>query len=276
MLSLGAVDAMAQQSARRYNIAVCDWMILKRQKIGEFKLAHEIGADGVEMDMGGLGRRDSFDSKLRDVDFQKKFRAEAAKYQLAVPSVAMSGFYAQSFVAKKSYRWLIEDCLNTMEVMGAKIGYLPLGGCGDLNACSAELVKRLHEVGEMAAKRGLVIGIRTQFDAKENKRLLKEIDSDGIKIYYNFQDAVDQGRDVCKDLKRLGRKRICQIHASLTDSVTLDRDPRIDLKKVKATLDKMHWSGWLVVERSRDASQIKNVKGNFGRNVKYLHEVFAE
>ena len=35
-----------------FKISVCDWMILKRQKIGEFVLAHEIGADGVEVDMG--------------------------------------------------------------------------------------------------------------------------------------------------------------------------------------------------------------------------------
>ena len=98
--------------------------------------------------------------------------------------------------------------------------------------------------------------------------------SKGIKIYYNLQDAVDQGLDPCKELKKLGPKNIAQIHASLTDSVTLDRDPRIDLRQVKKTLDKMKWKGWLVVERSRDAKDTKNVRGNFGRNVAYLKEIF--
>ena len=64
---------------------------------------------------------------------------------------------------------------------------------------------------------------------------------------------VDQGIDPVKDLKRLGVENISQIHASLTDSVTLDRDPRIDLRRIKRVLDKMGWSGWLVVERSRNA-----------------------
>lgn len=40
---------IAQQ---RYKIGVCDWMVLKRQKLGEFKLAKELGCDGLEMDMG--------------------------------------------------------------------------------------------------------------------------------------------------------------------------------------------------------------------------------
>ncbi|MBP1541416.1 MAG: hypothetical protein ILA25_04525 [Prevotella sp.] len=58
---------------------------------------------------------------------------------------------------------------------------------------------------------------------------------------------VDQGIDPAKDLKRLGVENISQIHASLTDSVTLDCDPRIDLRRIKRVLDKMGWSGWLVV-----------------------------
>ena len=58
--------------------------------------------------------------------------------------------------------------------------------------------------------------------------------------------------------------------------MTLDQDPRIDLRKVKKTLDKMTWSGWLVVERSRNAQDIRNVKGNFGRNVAYLKEIFQD
>lgn len=51
---------------QRYKIAVCDWMILKRQKIGSFQLVHELKGDGVELDMGSLGKREMFDNKLRE------------------------------------------------------------------------------------------------------------------------------------------------------------------------------------------------------------------
>jgi hypothetical protein len=39
----------------------------------------------------------------------------------------------------------------------------------------------------MAWKEGLVIGIETSLDAKNELALLREINSKGIKIYYNFQ-----------------------------------------------------------------------------------------
>ena len=77
-----------------------------------------------------------------------------------------------------------------MKVMNAKVAFLPLGGIKAGWEQEPELrtrvVKRLKEVGDMAASEGLVIGIETQLDAKGDVRLLKEIDSPGIKIYFRF------------------------------------------------------------------------------------------
>ena len=75
MLAAWPIDLMAQ----RYRVAACDWMMLKRQKIGEFKLAREIGADGIEMDMGPLGQRVLFENKLRDEHFQQLFELFEAR-----------------------------------------------------------------------------------------------------------------------------------------------------------------------------------------------------
>ena len=281
ILSWVLSPVLAQQAntlSHRYKVAACDWMMLKRQKLGEFKLSHEIGADGVEMDMGGLGKRDTFDNKLHQVYFQELFKKTAAEYQIEVPSIAMSGFYGQSFLKHRNYRVLIDDCIKTMQVMGAKIAYLPLGGCGNDWTTDDEqrrrLVSRLHVAGEMAHSEGLVIGIRTGLSAKEDIKLLEQINSEGIQIYFSVQEALDNKRDLYKELKTLGRKRICQIHISETDGVTLPHSKNIDMHRVKEQLDKMGWSGWLVVERSRDAGDVRNVKKNFGMNIRYLKEVF--
>ena len=283
ILSWVLSPVLAQQAntlSHRYKVAACDWMMLKRQKLGEFKLSHEIGADGVEMDMGGLGKRDTFDNKLHQVYFQELFKKTAAEYQIEVPSIAMSGFYGQSFLKHRNYRVLIDDCIKTMQVMGAKIAYLPLGGCGNDWKTDDEqrrrLVSRLHVAGEMAHSEGLVIGIRTGLSAKEDIKLLEQINSEGIQIYFSVQEALDNKRDLYKELKTLGRKRICQIHISETDGVTLPHSKNIDMHRVKEQLDKMGWSGWLVVERSHDAGDVRNVKKNFGMNIRYLKEVFQD
>ena len=272
---LGTEALMAQQ----YKVGVCDWMILKRQKLGEFDLAKQIGSDGVEMDMGGLGQREMFDNKMRDPKEAAHFKHVADSLGIEIGAMAMSGFYAQDLTKRDNYLELAKDCFDTMDKMGdVKVAFLPLGGCGNDWATDkskrGDIVKRLHNIGEAAKARGKRVGIDTPLDAKDNLKLLKEIKSDGIGIFYKWQTIVENGWDVVKDMKKLGAKNICAIHASNTDRVWLRNDSTLDVPQIKKTLDEMGWSGWLFVERSRDVKMVRNVKMNYSANVFYLKEIF--
>lgn len=301
-----ATPSAAKAGEKSIKVACCDWMILKRQKLGEFKLSSELGADGVELDMGSLGRRVLFESKFRpkrdslklsatmeelqQLPDVKTFREEAAKYNLEFSSVAMSGFYAQSFLKRDNYVDLVQDALNTAQLFSTKVLYLPMGGSGttwqEVNSEDyGKLVERLHTAGEMAKKAGCVIGIRTGMPAEFDLQLLKKVKSEGIKIYYSVQVACDRTKAegykgpsstdiICKELKLLGTKNICQIHISNTDGQTLRNDKMVDMPRIKAALAKIKYKGWLVIERSRNANDARNVKGNYSDNVSFLHDVF--
>ncbi len=279
LLCVQALPLDAQNVQKRYRVAACDWMMLKRQKLGVFALSKDIGANGVELDMGPLGKRILFENKLRDEAQAMKFKHVADSLGIEVPSMAMSGFFAQNFITRDNYRDLISDCLQTARRFGSKVVFLPLGGSGHewkhKGAQRDTLISRLRVAGTMAQAQGITIGIRTQLSAKDNIRLLKAVGSPAVKIYYNFQDAADNHRCIVKELKQLGKDRIIQIHASNTDSVNLREDPEIDLPKIKKTLDEMGWNGWLVVERSRDVTRVRDTRHNFGRNVAYIKEVFG-
>lgn len=265
------------QKDQRYKIGLIDLMLLKRQKLGAITLTKQIGADGVEVDMGGLGNRPSFENVLLTDSIRKQFLDKAKELDLKIFSLAMTGYYAQSFCNRAEYKRSIEDCITTMKLMDVKVAFLPLGVQCDLRknpAIRDSVVARLKVAGKMAEKAGVVIGIETALNAKEEVQLLKEINSRAIKIYFNFSNPLKEGRDLIKEIKTLGKDRICMIHCTNKDSVWLQHDPQIDMYKVKKTLDKMKWSGWLVIERSRDATKPQDVKGNYGTNTAYLKKVF--
>jgi L-ribulose-5-phosphate 3-epimerase len=111
-------------------------------------------------------------------------------------------------------------------------------------------------------------------DAAGELKLLKEIASPAIKSYFNFSNALKNGRDVSSELKILGKNNIIQIHCTDDDGVWLQNNTRLDMNKVKQTLDEMGWSGWLVIERSRDAREPTNVKKNFSANTAYVKSIF--
>jgi sugar phosphate isomerase/epimerase len=266
-------------AAPRYNIGVCDWMMLKRQRLGALSLAKEIGADGVEVDMGSLGDRETFDNQLAKPEVRQQFLDTARELDIEMCSLAMSGFYAQSFAERSTVPRMLLDCLDTMKALGVKTAFLPLGVRGDLvqhPELRPAIVKRLKAAAPRAEDAGLVIGVETALDAAAEAQLLDEIGSPAIRSYFNFANALQNGRDLHQELQTLGKERICQIHATDQDGVWLENNERLDMPALKRTLDDMGWSGWLVVERSRDARDSGNVRKNFGANTAYLKRVFQQ
>ncbi|HWV74561.1 MAG TPA: sugar phosphate isomerase/epimerase family protein [Pseudosphingobacterium sp.] len=262
---------------QRYKVAVIDLMMLKRQKISALDLTYELGADGVEVDMGGLGDRDTFDNKLADPANRKAYLDKVKALNIQICSLAMTGFYAQSLAKRATYRQMVQDCIDTMVAMKVKIAFLPLGIQCDLiqyPELRPVLVERLQVIGKMAARAKVTIGIETALDAKGEKKFLDDIGSPHIRSYFNFSNALKNGRDLHEELRILGKEYICQIHCTDEDGVWLENNKRLDMQQVRKTLDDMRWRGWLVIERSRDANNPHDVKGNFGANTRYMKKIF--
>ncbi|HLR25022.1 MAG TPA: sugar phosphate isomerase/epimerase family protein [Fodinibius sp.] len=276
-LSKGKLRPHQSGIDHRYKIGVCDWMILQRQDLDAFSIADEIGVNGVEVDMGGLGDRKTFDSKLDDPSVRKDFLNTASELDLEISSIAMSGFYAQSFAERTTVMRMVQDCIDTMAAMGVKVAFLPLGVQSNLvknPELRPQVVKRLKKVAEKAEKAEVTIGIETAYDAQREVELLEDIGSSAIQSYFNFANALQAGRDLHKELEILGKDRICQIHCTDKDGVLLENNQRLDMHKVKKTLDGMGWSGWLVLERSRNADDPHDIQGNYGANADYMKSTF--
>jgi sugar phosphate isomerase/epimerase/dienelactone hydrolase len=276
---LFADEIQKVKNNQRYKIGLIDLMLLKRQKPGAITLTGQLKADGVEVDMGGLGTRPTFDNQLLTDSVRNQFLKTAKENNVEIFSLAMTGYYAQSFCGREEYKRSVEDCIKTMQLMNVKTAFLPLGVQCDLKknpSVRDSVVARLKVAGKMAEVANVVIGIETALPATEEVKLLKEINSPAIKIYFNFSNPLKEGRDLISELKILGKDRICMIHATNKDSVWLENDRQIDMYKVKKTLDEMGWSGWLVIERSRDAKKPSDTKYNYGANTAYLKKVFQE
>src|SRR5205807_9931801 len=57
LLAQDVAPATTRRADFRYKISASDWMLLKRQKPGALQLAKDCGLDGIELDMGPLGKR---------------------------------------------------------------------------------------------------------------------------------------------------------------------------------------------------------------------------
>jgi sugar phosphate isomerase/epimerase len=226
--------------------------------------------------MGPLSKNPTFQNELIKPEVRQQFLDKSKELGIEISSIAMSGFYAQSFT-ERDVEKPIADCIETMKLMGVKVAFLPLGVQADLvknPELRPAIVERLKKIAPGAQQAGVIIGIETALDAAGDMKLLDDIGSPAVKIYFNFSNALQNNRDLYAELRTLGKDRICQIHCTDQDGVWLENDPKIDMKKARQTLDDMGWSGWLVLERSRDAKRARDVKYNFSANAKYVKSVF--
>jgi sugar phosphate isomerase/epimerase len=268
----------AEAADQRYKISVCDWMILKRQKLGAIQLAKDCGMDGLEVDMGSLGSTGAeMKNELLKDEFLQQYLDASRKIGIEFSSLAMSAFYAQSFAEHPKAEDYMADMITLMPKLGVKVGFLPLGVRCDLKQhpeVRPAVIERLKRAGPKAEHAGVIIGIETTLNAADSIKLLDDIGSPAIQIYYNPENTLDQGYDLDQELRSLGPKRVCQFHFSDKDGIRLGEPGcRLDVPKCKQTLDEIGWRGWLVIERSRKPPT-KDVKGNYSANAAYLKSVF--
>jgi hypothetical protein len=263
-------------AAQRYRVAASDWMMLKRQTPGALTRAHECGLDGVEVDMGPLGKRPDFENKLREDDFRAKYVAQAKELNLSLSSLAMSAFYGQPVADHPSAEKFCNDWIDLMPQIGTKVGFLPVifAKEDEPTAAVAKVASLMKKVARKAQSAGVIIGLNTPLDVGGNHKLLDDVNSPAVRIAYNCGEAVDAGRDVYAELKGLGKDRIAEVIPTLSDGVWLQNDPRIDLPRLKRLLDELDWSGWLVLQRSRDRTKASDVKYNFSANAAYVKSIF--
>ena len=261
---------------QRYRVAASDWMMLKRQTPGAITRAQECGLDGVEVDMGPLGKRPDFDNKLRDAEFRTKYVSQARDLNIALCSLAMSAFYGQPVADHPGAEKFCNDWIDLMPQIGTTVGFLPVIFSKQVEpaAAVARVAALMKSIAPKAEKAGVVIGLNTPLDVAGNHKLLDDIGSPAVRVAYNCGEAVDAGRDVYEELKGLGKDRIAQVIPTLSDGVWLENDKRMDLPRLKRVLDELDWSGWLVLQRSRDAGKASDVKYNFSANARYVKSIF--
>ena len=90
-----------------------------------------------------------------------------------------------------------------------------------------------------------------------------------IVFYSTYATNLEMARIAAEAAKATGAEvRLLRVAETAPEAVVNGQDAW------KATLDKMGWSGWLVIERSRDAARPTDVKYNFTANAAYLKRVF--
>ena len=264
--SLTAVFAASE--SHRFKIGACDWSIGKMDDPAAFKLAREIGLDGVQVSMG----TEANNMHLRLPEVQARFKESANAAGVAIASLAIGELNNIPYKSDPRTVVWVSDCIEVCKALGVRVVLLAFFGKDDLRDDKAgidEVVRRLKTVAPKAEKAGISLGIESWLNADEHLEIIDRVGSKAVRVYYDLCNSTDRGYDICKEIRQLG-KLICEFHAK-ENGALLGRG-KIDFRKVRAAMDDIQYAGWIQIEGAVPPGG--SILESYQANCRFLREIF--
>jgi sugar phosphate isomerase/epimerase len=276
-LALTTLPVHAQARARKVKIGVTDWNLQHTVKPTSVEFAKSIGFDGVEI---SLGR--AIDAKtsperlpLGNPELQEQFIAEAKKHQFPIASTCLDILH-QNYLKVKSdplgKKWVAESIPITKK-LGARVILLPFFGKGKLDTRDEMdyVADILKEMGPEAERAGVILGIEDTISAEDNARILDRAQSKAVLVYYDVGNSQQNGFDIYKEIRWLGKDRISEFH--LKDNPRLLGSGLIDFPNVIQAIADIGFAGWAHLETVAPSG---NVRQDMKTNLAYIRGLFAK
>jgi L-ribulose-5-phosphate 3-epimerase len=299
----GALTSGAPPKTKRFKVAGDDLFLNnRRQNPQAFTIAHKAGLDGVVVDMGSMSsptteatgqsaaervRGKSLSNKLRDPALRQTYFKASRDTGLEIAGLGFFALYAWVYPDLPVAVQMGEEWVDMLVRMGCKLGFMPLtpGTVALADKSHEDMWKRTVQVFKQfapaAEKAGVVLGIElNHLDADGYKRCLDDIGSPAVKVYYNPGRALEFKLDAYKDIRSLGKDRICALHLEQGSVPPEDFERRlgdglIDFKKLREAVMEIGWGGWMSIARSR-LKGTTSADTNMSANGKFVHEIFPE
>jgi len=250
--------------ASGYRIGACDWSLGMKVSADSFQFAKENGLDGIQY---------SFDEKgngldLRTRENRDKVRAIVKETGVAISSLGIGLLNKVPLATTDEADELVADCLDAMIKMkqeaaeiddrefaakvSPRIVLLAFFGKADLNGDEQRMQAVIHKLkrfAPIAEKHGFVLGIESLLSEADHRRIINEVGSPAVKVYYDTANSARMGYDIYGEIESLSAENICEIHIKQDAALLGEGD--IDFDRIKSLLKKIDYQGWLIIEGSR-------------------------
>jgi L-ribulose-5-phosphate 3-epimerase len=249
-----------------FKIGVTDWNLKQTGKIAAIALAKSLGFDGVQVSLG----RDAANGKLPmdNGELEDQYLRASKTQGIALAGTCLDILHVNCLMNDKLAQKWVADGIPITKKLDAKVMLLPFfGKCALATGQERDYVGDvLREIAPEAERQGVVLGLENTISAEDNVRIMERAKSPAVLVYYDVGNSTKNGFEVPKEIRWLGKQRICQIH--LKDRGYIGQGP-IDFEAVmKAILD-IGYDGFCNLETSSPSG---SVEGDMRRNLAAVRE----
>lgn len=267
---LALVGASALAKPRGLKIGVTDWNLKQTGKIEAVALAKRLGFDGVQISLG----RTPVDGKLPldNLEIQARYLSESKAEAIPLDGTCLDILHVNYLKNDKLGQKWVADAIRVNKALKIDVILLPFFGKGALTTHEEMdyVGDVLRELGPEAQKAGVILGLEDTISAEDNVRIMDRARSKAVLVYYDVGNSTGNGFDVIKEIRWLGKDRICQFH--LKDNPHYLGEGKIDFAAVLHVIQDLGFRGYANLETSAPSN---SVEADMRRNLTFLRQLMA-
>ena len=243
----GALAAGHLRASPGLRVGITDWNLKLTANPESVPLAAKLGFDGVQVSFGRSVNGGSLPAD--DPAIVAKYLQLSAEHRLPLDGTCVDMLHVIGLKNDKAaVRW-VADALRLTHALQTQVLLLPFFG---RQALKTEEERNfvgdvLRELEAEALKARVILGLENENSAEENVRIMDRSRAGNVLVYYDVVNSTNiGGYDVVKEIRWLGKDRVCQIH--LKDKSLYLGEGKISFPEVIQAIHDIGFTGYANLE----------------------------
>ena len=202
-----------------------------------------------------------------------RYLALSAEHKIPLAGTCVDRLHENGLKSDKlAVRW-VQDSIRLTKALKTRVLLLPFFGKWAMKT-KEEMdyaADALRDLGPEAEKAGVILGLEDTISAEDNVRIMERSRSKAVLVYYDVGNSTNNGFDVVKEIRWLGKDRICQIH--LKDNPNYMGEGKIQFPAVMQAIRDIGFAGYAVLET--ETHRESTVEADMKRNLGYIRGVMS-
>lgn len=256
---------------QKLRIGVTDWNLALGASPDAVPLAAQLGFDGVQVSFG----RKLVDDKMPadNSEIIARYLSLSKQYKIPIDGTCVDRLHTNGLKSDPlAAKWVLDSIRLTM-ALHAKVLLLPFFGKWALQSKDEmnHVGDVLRDLAPEAKKAGVILGLEDTISAEDNVRIMDRSRSPSVLVYYDVGNSTKAGFDVVKEIRWLGKDRICQFH--LKDNPHYMGEGEIQFPPIIRVIRDIGFSGYANLEADAHPNQ---VAADMRRNLSYIRNVIKQ
>jgi sugar phosphate isomerase/epimerase len=232
-------------------------------------VAKRLSLEGVQVT---LGRPANGRLPLEDPELQARWAGASKEHGVPLDATYIDVLHADCLKNNVAARDWIRRGIGITRKLDAKILMTVFfGRCAVENKTELETVAdAFRELAPEAAKANVILGFENLLSAEDNLRVWDRVASPAFKIFYDVGNSTGRGYDVPKEIRQLGKDRICQFH--FKDGQSYLGEGKVDFRPILDAIGDIGFTGFANLETANPSG---NIEADTSRNLGYLRGLMA-